>query len=45
MTVTNAVGTLDTRAAVGHLTRNIKIKSGADDGWGFQMIWNGYVVN
>ena len=36
-TVTNAVGTLDTRAAVGLISRNIKISSGADEGWGYQM--------
>lgn len=42
VTVNNTVGTLDTRAAVGHITRNIKIISGADQGWGFQMIVQGY---
>lgn len=42
VTVSNAVGTLDTRAAVGLLTRNIRIMAGDDDGWGFQMIVQGY---
>ncbi len=33
---------MDTRAAVGLLTRNIRIFTGADEGWGFQTIINGY---
>ena len=28
---------IDTRAAVGHLTRNIKIVSGGDTSWGFRL--------
>ena len=44
-TVTNAVGTLDTRAGVGYLSRNIKIISGADSGWGYQLIAYGYIDN
>lgn len=42
VTVSNSVGSLDTRAAVGHLSRKIKIVSGADSGWGFHMIVQGY---
>jgi hypothetical protein len=42
VTVANSIGTLDTRAAVGLLTRNIRIFTGADEGWGFQTIINGY---
>jgi hypothetical protein len=37
-TVTNVVGTLDTRAAVGLISRKVKIMSGLDEGWGFRMI-------
>jgi hypothetical protein len=44
-TVTNAAGTLDTRAGVGHLTRNIKIVAGPDSGWGYQLLVYGYVDN
>ena len=40
LTIDNAYGQLDTRTAVGHLTRSIKIKSGTDSGWGFRMIVN-----
>ena len=42
VTVTNSVGTLDTRASVGYLSKKIQITSGADQGWGYQMIFNGY---
>ncbi len=42
-TINNAIGTLDTRASVGHVTRNIKFISGDDDGWGYQVIFNGYL--
>lgn len=42
-TITNQVGTLDTRAAVGHLTRNIKIRSGTDSGWGFHLLIYGFL--
>lgn len=41
-TITNAVGTLDTRAGVGLLTRNIKIIAGQDAGWGYHLIAYGY---
>jgi hypothetical protein len=44
-TVTNAVGTLDTRTGVGHLSRNIKIVAGPDSGWGFQLLVYGYIDN
>lgn len=44
VTVSNTVGTLDTRAAVGHISRNIRIIAGADDGWGFQVVVNGYLA-
>lgn len=44
VTVSNSVGTLDTRAAVGHITRNIRIIAGPDDGWGFQLTINGYLA-
>lgn len=42
ITLENFVGTLDTRAAVGHLTRNIKIVSGQDAGWGYHLIAYGF---
>jgi hypothetical protein len=45
LTINNIYGTLDTRAAVGHVTRNIKIVSGADEGWGYTItvynMWEG----
>ena len=44
-TVTNAAGTLDTRAAVGYLTRNIRVISGPDSGWGYHLIAYGYMDN
>lgn len=44
-TISNSIGVLDTRAAVGHITRNIKIISGADEGWGFQLLIYGYLYN
>lgn len=40
--MSNSIGVLDTRAAVGHLTRNIKIIAGTDVNWGFHMIIQGY---
>ncbi len=40
VTINNSIGTLDTRAAVGLLTRNIKIVSNED--WGYQTLINGY---
>ena len=41
-TIDNDYGTLDTRAAVGHLTRNIKFISGSDSGWGYTLHVYGY---
>ena len=35
VTISNNIGTLDTRAMVGHVTRNIKFLSGEDKGWGY----------
>ena len=32
------MGTLDTRSAVGHVSRNIKFVSGTDEGWGYSLI-------
>lgn len=42
-TVTNAVGTLDTRAGVGLLTRNIRIIPGQDSNWGYRMLVYGFI--
>lgn len=42
-TITNSIGTLDTRAGVGHLSRNIKIVSGNDAGWGFHLLAYGFI--
>ena len=36
---------MDTRTGVAHLTRNIKIKAGPDDGWGFHLVQFGYLRN
>lgn len=33
---------LDSRAGVGHLTRNIKIESAGSDSWGYRMLVYGY---
>ena len=41
-TIVKSYGTLDTRAGIVHLTRNIKITSGTDTGWGFTFIQYGY---
>lgn len=45
ITISNSIGTLDTRAVVGHVTRNIKFLSGDDIGWGYSVhvyqIWEG----
>lgn len=45
ITISNSVGELDTRASVGHITRNIKFISGPDNGWGYTIvnyqIWEG----
>lgn len=38
VTISNNVGTLDTRASVGHVTRNIKFSSGPDNGWGYSIV-------
>ena len=37
VTIDNSVGVLDTRAAVGHITRNIKIIAGDDEDWGYRI--------
>lgn len=44
MTLVNSYGTLDARTKVGHLTRNIKIVSGNDIGWGYNIIIYGIDV-
>lgn len=36
--LTNSYGTLDMRAAVGHITRKLKIVAGADAGYGFRVL-------
>jgi hypothetical protein len=41
--ITNSYGTLDTRAAVGHINRNIQIVAGANVGWGFRVLVYGYI--
>ena len=42
-TLTNSVGTLDARSAVGHLTRNIKISAGPDaNNWGCRVLVYGF---
>ena len=45
MTIDNEYGTLDMRAGVGHLTRNIKIQAGDDAGWGFRVLIMSYRDN
>lgn len=40
LTINNSFGTLDTRATVGHVTRNIKFISGPDSGWGYTIVVN-----
>ena len=42
VTISNQYGTLDTRTAVGHLTRSIKITPGPDIGWGFRLLGYGF---
>ena len=42
VTINNNVGKLDTRAAVGHITRKIRFISGEDSGWGYQLQNYGY---
>jgi hypothetical protein len=41
-TITTSYGSLDTRAGVGHLTRNIKIVSGPNYTWGYRVLVYGY---
>lgn len=38
VTISNSIGELDTRSTVGHVTRNIKVVSGADSGWGYTLV-------
>ncbi len=42
-TIVKSYGTMDMRTGVAHLTRNIKITSGTDEGWGFHLIQFGYL--
>jgi parallel beta-helix repeat protein len=42
VTVSSVHGNLDTRAKVGHISRNIKILAGPDSGWGFSIYIYGY---
>jgi hypothetical protein len=42
VTVTSVHGNLDTRAKVGHISRNIQIVAGPDSGWGFSIYIYGY---
>ena len=37
------VGEIDSRTAVGHLTRNIKITTGDDEEWGYRILTYGYM--
>ena len=41
LTIYESFGELDARAAVGHLTRNIKITS-SDEEWGYRLLTYGY---
>lgn len=43
VTIDNSYGQLDTRTAIGHLTRSIKIISGEDTEWGFKIITNSWL--
>lgn len=47
VTISNSIGSLDTRASVGHVTRNIKFTSGPDEGWGYSVMvyqfWDGKI--
>jgi len=43
LTISNNFGTLDARARVGHINRNIKIVPGPDAGWGFTVIVYGFM--
>ena len=40
--IDNHYGTLDTRARVGHMNRNIRIMAGPDAGWGYSVTVYGY---
>ena len=42
LTINNRFGQLDTRTAVGHITRKIKIIAGNDSGWGYRLLGYGY---
>lgn len=42
VTITNSAGSVDARTSVGHLTRNIVIKAGSDETWGFTFINYGF---
>lgn len=42
VTINNTYGKLDTRGSVGHVTRNIKIVSGPDSGWGYSLVIYSY---
>lgn len=42
-TITKSMGTLDTRSAVGHVTRRIRFISGSDSGWGYRVHVFGYM--
>ena len=42
VTIDNDYGQLDTRSAVGHISRKIKIEPGADSGWGYRLLGHGY---
>jgi hypothetical protein len=44
-TIVQSYGTLDTRAGVGHITRNIKITAGANTTWGFNLVQYGFIEN
>lgn len=42
VTIDNTYGQLDTRAAVGHISRKIKIIPGDDEGWGYRLLGYGF---
>jgi hypothetical protein len=43
LTIDNNFGTLDTRARVGHVNRNIQFVPGPDAGWGYTVIVYGFL--
>lgn len=45
MTLKNSIGTLDTRAGVGHITRNIQVVSGPDYTWGYRVLVYGFLFS